>query len=166
MPSQQASRQRASIYLITVPQEQHSTAQSARTKPQSKYVPIRVRRRKQTELVDNLHSTLSSKSERRYRNLPGLYNHSHSTGVMREGFACSFELNNNMQHCSFSPSFLCNSCMHAASELLSWSMELLAFASRQFAPKVVDLSLSKKKIRKKSASPYGGISCVHPVCFM
>ena len=30
--------------------------------------------------------------------------------------------------------------MHAASGLLSWSMELLAFASRQFVPKKVDLS--------------------------
>ena len=31
--------------------------------------------------------------------------------------------------------------MHAASGSLSWAMELLAFASRQFAPKIVDLSV-------------------------
>ena len=28
--------------------------------------------------------------------------------------------------------------MHAASDLFSWGMELLVFASRQFAPKTVD----------------------------
>ena len=32
-------------------------------------------------------------------------------------------------------------CMHAASGLLSSSMELLAFANRHFAPKIVDLSV-------------------------
>ena len=31
--------------------------------------------------------------------------------------------------------------VHAASGLLSWSIELLAFASRQFAPRIVDLSV-------------------------
>ena len=38
-------------------------------------------------------------------------------------------------------SVLSISYMHAASGLFSWSMELLAFASRQFAPKIVDLSV-------------------------
>ena len=38
-----------SIYCIAVPQAQHSKAQSARTKPQSKYAPIRVRQRKQAD---------------------------------------------------------------------------------------------------------------------
>ena len=31
--------------------------------------------------------------------------------------------------------------MHAASGLLSWSTELLGFASREFAPKIVHLSV-------------------------
>ena len=31
--------------------------------------------------------------------------------------------------------------MHAASGLLSWTMEILAFASRQFEPKTMDLSV-------------------------
>ena len=54
---------------------------------------------------------------------------------MREGlvFTSSFDLN-KIQHRSFSQSFACISYMLAASRL-SWSMELLAFASRQFAPK-------------------------------
>ena len=86
--------------------------------------------------------TLSSQNERRNRNLPGLQkcNYSHNAGVMREGFAFSFDLN-MIQHCPFSPSFLCISYMHAASGLSSRSMELLAFASRQFASKIVDLSV-------------------------
>ena len=36
-------------YCIAVPQAQHNTAQSARTKPQRRYVPIRVRQRKQAD---------------------------------------------------------------------------------------------------------------------
>ena len=38
-------------------------------------------------------------------------------------------------------SVLSISSMHSASGLLSWTMELLAFASRQFAPKTMDLSV-------------------------
>ena len=33
------------------------------------------------------------------------------------------------------------SSMHAASGLFSWTMELLAFASRQFSPETMDLSV-------------------------
>ena len=62
-----------------------------------------------------------------------------SGGVMREGFAFSFDFN-KIQYCSFSPSFLCVSYEHAAAGLLHWNMELLAFSSRQFAPRIVDLS--------------------------
>ena len=36
--------------------------------------------------------------------------------------------------------------MHAASGLLSWSTELLGFASREFAPKIVHLSASFVRI--------------------
>ena len=52
-------------------------------------------------------------------------------------------------HCSSSLrpfSSLCISYKHTASGLLSWSMELLAFASRQFAPKIVDLSVRHIRI--------------------
>ena len=51
--------------------------------------------------------------------------------------------------------FLCISLisyMHAASGLFSWSMELLAFASRQFAPKMVDLSVRFIRILFYSSS--------------
>ena len=45
------------------------------------------------------------------------------------------------QHCFFSVSFLCFSCVHAASGVFSWSVELLASSSYHFAPKFVDLSV-------------------------
>ena len=76
----------------------HSTAQSARTKPQSKHVPIRARQHKQADRVgepahvEHLYSTLSSQNERRNRILP-------------KGFAfSSFDLSKILfvQHCSFS----------------------------------------------------------------
>ena len=81
-----ASMQTESIYYccIAVPLTRHDTAQSARTKPlgrakpPSKYVPIRVRQRKQADRVDeSQHMSsiytvrLSSQNERRNRNLPG-----------------------------------------------------------------------------------------------
>ena len=160
----------------------HSTAQqSARTEPQSKCVPIRVRQRKQADILycstastaqnsaisphkaakqvradqsattqasrqswrDPAHAcraciqhaefskrTKKSKSARSTK----IYNYSHSAGVMHEGLAFSFDL-------FFLSFFLCISYMHAASGLLSWSMELLAFASRRYAPKGVDPSV-------------------------
>ena len=45
-----ASMLSSSIYCIAVPQAQHGAAQSSRTKPQSKYMPIRVRQRKQADI--------------------------------------------------------------------------------------------------------------------
>ena len=66
-----------------------------------------------------------------------IYNlQSNLAGATREIFDCISTLD-----CSFSPSFLCSSYVYAASRLFSWSMELLAFASRQFSPKIVDLSV-------------------------
>ena len=58
---------------------------------------------------------------------------------MREVYAFSFDLN-KIQHRSFSPSFLRIAYTHAASGMLSWSMEVLAFASHQCAPKIVHFS--------------------------
>ena len=61
---------------------------------------------------------------------------------MREGFVFSFDL--SFFFFAFTTllflSVLSISSMHAAPGLLSWSMELLlAFASRQFSPKIVDM---------------------------
>ena len=63
------------------------------------------------------------------------YNYSHNVGVDLPLVSISIRL------CltAFSPSFSCISYMHAASGLVSWSMERLAFATRQFAPKIVKL---------------------------
>ena len=75
-------------------------------------------------------------NEQRNQNLLRLqktYIHSQSilASVMREGFACTLLF--------FSILFI--SSMHAASNLFSYAMEILAFASRQFAPKIMDLSV-------------------------
>ena len=59
---------------------------------------------------------------------------------MREGLAFTSNLS-KIQNLSFSPPFSCISYMHAASGLFSWSMELLEYASRQFALKFMDLSV-------------------------
>ena len=77
---------------------------------------------------------------------------------MRERLAFSFDLN-KIQNCSFSQSFfLCISDIHAASWLPPWGIELLAFASRQFAPKIVDLSvLFIRILRERSEAPYCAI---------
>ena len=68
-----------------------------------------------------------------------------SAGVMREGLAFSFDLNQILRSTTLllllSILFSCISYMHAASGLLSWSMELLEYASRQFALKFMDLSV-------------------------
>ena len=49
---------------------------------------------------------------------------------------------------------MCISCMPAATKLFSWSIELLAFASRQFAPKIVDMSVRFIRIlRLRSEAP-------------
>ena len=50
---------------------------------------------------------------------------------------------NYLRRFTFLPlSYIFVRCMHAASELFSWSMELLAFANRQFAPNDGPLSAS------------------------
>ena len=86
------------------------------------------------------------KNERRNQNLPGLLQYAtiattHKAvlaGVMREAVAF---VSNFATLLFFSPSFLRISYVHAASRLFPWSMELLEFASRQFAPKSVDFSV-------------------------
>ena len=79
--------------------------------------------------VEHSHSMLSSQNERRDRNLPPptkICITNSAAGVMREGFASSFDLNNIQQLWSFSPSFFHvfrTRYMNAASGLLLWSME-------------------------------------------
>ena len=129
---------RASNTTNTAQQGAIRPAQSRRNqacpKQQSKYVPTRARQRKQqTELT---RASLSSsvytarcvlKTNEEIPICPAkIYNHTHKAaeaGVMLEGLACISNLN-KVQHCSFSPSFLCISYMPAASGLFSWSMEL------------------------------------------
>ena len=60
--------------------------------------------------------------------------------VVREGLAffCSNLSKKYSTALSLRPFYVLRACTRPA--LFSWSMELLAFASRQFAPKIVDLS--------------------------
>ena len=136
------------LYCITASTAQHSAisphkAEKQVRADQSATTQASGQSWRSQHVIENLNSTLSYQNEGRNRNKSArptkIYNFSHSAGVMREGFACSSDIN-KMQRCSFSPSFLCISYIHVASELLSWSMELWTFVSRQFAPKVVDLS--------------------------
>ena len=108
-------------------------------------------------VVDHVFRTLSSQNDRRNQNLPGLqiYNYyPHNAGVMQEGYFFCFDPNKTTLRFR-SVLFLCSWNMHAASGLSYWSMELLALASRQFAPKIVDLSvrfircLSERSRRRK-----------------
>ena len=68
------------------------------------------------------------------------------------------------------PYFFFISNTHAASELLSWSMELLAFGSRQFAPRIVDLSVRFIRISFAASScerwrkPPAERKCIPLVC--
>ena len=61
-----ASKETESIYYscIAVPQAQHITAQSARTKPQINHVPIRVRQRKQAGREHLLYCSTASAAQR------------------------------------------------------------------------------------------------------
>ena len=73
--------------------------------------------------VEHVYSSLFSESE--------LFTKQLVAGVMLEGFACTVLL----------LSVQSISSMYAVSVLSSWTMELLAFASRQFTPKTIDLSI-------------------------
>ena len=53
-----ADREHLQLYCSTASTAQHSTAQSARTKPRSKYVPIRVRQRKQKQ-TESIYSCIA-----------------------------------------------------------------------------------------------------------
>ena len=119
------------------PPKRHIRAdQSATTQASTELVRASTCRRALVQYAESSKRTKKSK----YARPTIICNYSHSAGVMREGFASSFDLK-NIQHCSFSVLFQCISSMHAASGFLSWSMELLAFANRHFAPTIVDLSV-------------------------
>ena len=81
--------------------------------------------------------TTKTKSARPTKNMREKCNYSHRAGVMREGFASSFDLSKMRTTPLFLCPFSCVSYMRAATES-SWSMELLSFASRLFAPKLLD----------------------------
>ena len=51
------------IYFIAAPQAQQNTEQSARTKPESKYVPIRVRQRKPTGRASTVYCSTASRAQ-------------------------------------------------------------------------------------------------------
>ena len=125
----------------------HSTAQSAPLHKAAKQAD-RVARASMSssiyiiQLAEFAQRTKGSKSAR----LTKISNHSRSSlyiaGVMRGGCAFVSNLNKIQQLLFLSvPPTVCISYMHAAPGLFSWSMELLAFATRQFAPKIVDLSV-------------------------
>ena len=124
------------FFAFCCPQAQHSAAQRSQSphKQQSKYAPIRARQRKQalTELAGARMSwsfciarcVLKTNGETAI--FPAYQ--SSLAGVMLPG------------HCSFSPSFLFRPCMRRPG-CLRGPWELLAFASRQFAPKTVGHSV-------------------------
>ena len=156
-----ASMQTESIYCccIAVPLTRHDTAQSARTKPlgrakpPSKYVPIRVRQRKQADRVDeSQHMSsiytvrLSSQNERRNRNLPGQpKDTSTHTALVRcaKDFLPLVSVSIIRLTTLLFLAFLfyaIRTCMRRPG-CCTGTHELLAFASRQFPPKIVDLSV-------------------------
>ena len=117
---------------------QHTTAQQRNqpcTKQRSTDVPVRVRQRKQPDrggesssICGSLFSNPAEKS-----NLPGgakeMYDHKQLV-MIREALAFRCYILIYL-------SYIFVRCMHAASGLFSWSMELLAFACRQFARTVI-----------------------------
>ena len=131
-----ASKETESIYCIEY--RKHSTAHRNQAAQSRKASTCRSRcdnASKQTELARastcrrafKQHAEFSKRTKTSKSARPRkIYNCSHSAGVMREGFAFNFDLYKT-QHRSFCPSFICISYMHAASGLLSWSMELFAF---------------------------------------
>ena len=128
----------------TAPQEQHSTAQST---PTSSKASTRRSERdnasKQTELA---RATMSSsiytarcvlKTNEEIEICPAYKTY---TSTIRKSSLAGVML---PVHCRTLPflSVLFSSSMRAAPTLFSWTMELLPSASRQFAPKTMDLSV-------------------------
>ena len=138
--------------MLTLDEYEYSSTAQASTAPAAK--PVRadqsvttqasrqswreqVSRRAFIQLAVLSKRTKKSKSARSTKNI---YNHSRSSlaGVMREG------------KCLYFP---CHSIsyMHAASGMFSWTMELLAFVSRQFAPKIAGLPVRPTRISFNSS---------------
>ena len=133
-----------------LPQTRHSKAQSTLHKATNKYVPTVARQRKQAKLA---RASMSSstyaargvlKTDKEIEICPAKYpttrHKAAEAGVMREGLAFIFNLN-KIEHCSFSPSFLFfRTCMRRPGCFPgAWSSWI--FASRQFAQKIMDLSV-------------------------
>ena len=136
----------------------HGTAQHNQpcTKHQSKYVPIGARQRKQADKVGESQHVVEHSNEEiefglacKNTDMQFLYkNYSQSIitgGVMSDVIPDLFDSISdrmNMHHCPFSASFVRMYFVRACGVgVISWSMELLAFSSRQFAPKIADLSV-------------------------
>ena len=139
---------RRASYQISTTYRAVNTAKHSAVNPhkqQSKHAPIRARQCKQADrvgssqhVVEYLYSSLCSQNKRRNRNLPRglqkcttIHKNGGLAGVMLEGFARTL----------LYLSVLSISSMHSASWLFSWTRELLAFASHQFAPKTMALSV-------------------------
>ena len=99
-------------------------------------------------MSSSIYSWLCSQNERRTTNLSGLnkyfvYNPLlQEASQTREGFDLYFQSQQETILLFLSVLSLSYICTCAASGLFSWSMELLAFASRQFAPNYEPLSAS------------------------
>ena len=122
------------------PPKRHIRAdQSATTQASTELVRASTCRRALMQYAESSKRTKKSK----YARPTIICNYSHSAGVMREGFTYSFDLN-KIRHVSFFLCVLSMCCVHSCGVrlvMLSWSMELLTFASRQFVPEIVELSV-------------------------
>ena len=117
---------------------QQGAISSAQSSKASTWRPERDNASKQTEwVVEHLHSSLRSQDERRHRNIlgknvPPLTKQPKLEWFMKDSplFPISVRYSTVL-----SPSFVCISCMHAASELFPGAWSSWIYASRQFAPK-------------------------------
>ena len=116
---------------------QHSTTQHAAISTHKQpitYVPIRARRRNQTELASASMFSSIYKNKRRHRNVVGLHKIQPLTKQPSWCDARDLPLFPISIRYNTGPSFIFVLYKHAASGLFAWSTKLLAFASRPFAP--------------------------------
>ena len=142
------------VVVEHLPQAQHSAISPAQSSKASvSHVPIRTRQRHQADRVGESRQPacrrafiqLAVRSKRRRNpHLPGIQKHATAhkealAGVMREGFTFISNLS-KIRTLLFRSVLSMYSCEYPASGLFSWSMELVA-SSRQFAPKIVNISV-------------------------
>ena len=137
------TRYLVSIYYRTASTAQQSTAQHSSVNPHkwhSKYAPIRARQRKQADrvgssqqVVEHLQHAVRCVLYERKKSKSARPTKKHNHLFTKQLSWCDVP--------GVCLSVLSISSMHRASGLFSWTMELLTFASRQFAPKTMDLSV-------------------------